>query len=98
MIDLIKPEPKSVFRSEKKRMGDAGDLVAAEIRNLQGLISSPKFSQIVIGDDGYPARMVVPDPQAFTLHKAWLCKQRDRAQALATLRKVFSKGLRPFAI
>ncbi|MEA1969240.1 MAG: GSU2403 family nucleotidyltransferase fold protein, partial [Thermodesulfobacteriota bacterium] len=40
--------------------------------------SAPKFSQIVIGDDGYPARMVAPDPRAFALHKFWVSQQPDR--------------------
>ena len=73
-------------------MGPPGDLEAAEIRNLQWLVSSPKFKQVVIGDDGYPAAMACPDPRAFALHKIWLSKQpdrdplkkkRDRHQALA---------------
>jgi hypothetical protein len=59
-------------------MGGVGDLMAAEIRNLHWLISSPKFSRIVIGNDGYPARMVTPDPRAFALHKLWLNRQTDR--------------------
>jgi hypothetical protein len=59
-------------------MGGPGDLKAAEIRNLHWLISSPKFSQVIIGDDGYPVSMVVPDPRAFCIHKVWLSEQRDR--------------------
>ena len=74
-------------------MGAKGDLVAAEIRNLQWLESSPKFNQVVIGDDGYPVAIACPDPRAFALHKIWLSEQpdrnpikkkRDRHQALAT--------------
>ena len=59
-------------------MGGPGDLKAAEIRSLQWLISSPKFSQVIIGDDGYPVSMVVPDPRAFSIHKVWLSEQPDR--------------------
>jgi len=93
MVDLIKPEPRSVFDSERRRMGASGDLEAAEIRNLQWLVSAPKLKQVVIGDDGYPAAMACPDPRAFALHKIWLSRQpdrepikkkRDRHQALAT--------------
>jgi len=92
MVDLIKPEPRSVITRERRRMGAKGDLEAAEIRNLQWLVSAPKFSQVVIGDDGYPAAMACPDPRAFALHKLWLSgqpdrealkKRRDRHQALA---------------
>jgi hypothetical protein len=53
-------------------------LKAAEIRSLHWLISSPKFSQVIIGDDGYPVSMVVPDPRAFSIHKVWLSEQPDR--------------------
>jgi hypothetical protein len=97
MVDLVKPEPKPAFLQEIRQMGDEEDLAAAEIRNLQWLVSSPKFSQTVIGDDGFPATMVVPDPRAFALHKLWLSKQqdrepikktRDRDQSLAVCRLV----------
>jgi len=92
MVDLIKPLPKKIMQKELDRIGGPGDLKAVEIRNLHWLISSPKFTQIVIGDDGMPAPMIVPDPRAFALHKFWLSsqddrepikKQRDRGQAIA---------------
>lgn len=78
MIDLLKPLPSMVFAKEKRQMGGADDLEAVEIMNLQWLLSSPKFFQTVIGEDGFPALMVVPDPRAFSLHKLWLSKQEDR--------------------
>lgn len=78
MVDLIKPESKSLVGNDPVRMGGPGDLKAAEIRSLHWLISSPKFSQVIIGDDGYPVSMVVPDPRAFAVHKVWLSEQTDR--------------------
>ena len=92
MVDLVKPEPRDLFTREQRRMGSKGDLEAAEIRNLQWLVSAPGFNQVVMGDDGYPAAMACPDPRAFALHKMWLSdqadrnplkKKRDRQQALA---------------
>jgi hypothetical protein len=97
MVDLIKPEPKSVLITEGRQVGSGDDLMAAEIRNLQWLISAPKFDQIVIGADGFPADMVVPDPRAFAVHKLWLSnqrgrdavkKKRDRSQALAVCKLI----------
>jgi len=97
MVDLVKPEPKSIRVKESRQMGDAEDLMAVEIRNLHWLVSSPPFSQPVIGEDGFPANMIVPDPRAFALHKLWLSEQydrepikknRDRAQALAVYKLV----------
>jgi hypothetical protein len=97
MVDLVKPEPRSVLEKENRQMGSSDDLIAAEIKNLQWLISSPKFNQIIIGDDGFPATMVAPDPRAFAIHKLWLSQQvdrepakkkRDRSQALAVCRLI----------
>ena len=97
MVDLIKAEPKRLIIKERRRMGGPGDLEAIEIRNLKWLLSSPKFSQVVIGDDGYPSAMIVPDPRAFALHKFWLSEQpdrepvkkkRDRNQGLAVVQLV----------
>jgi len=73
-----KTQPKSLVRKDPVRMGGPGDLKAAEIKSLHWLISSPKFSQVIIGDDGYPVSMVVPDPRAFSIHKVWLSEQPDR--------------------
>jgi len=97
MVDLVKPEPKSIIQEERRKMGSGDDLIAAEIRNLQWLVSAPKLNQVVIGDDGYPANMVVPDPRAFAVHKLWVSQQadretvkkkRDRSQALAVCRLI----------
>jgi len=92
MVDLIKSEPKQILKRERTQMGGSDDLRAAEIKNLHWLISSPKVYQVVIGEDGFPTAMSVPDPRAFALHKLWLSKQvnreavkkqRDHDQALA---------------
>jgi hypothetical protein len=99
MVDLIKAEPRKIHQKEPRRMGDDGDLEAAEIPNLQWLLASPKLEQTVIGGDGFPARMVAPDPRAFALHKIWLSDQpsrepvkrrRDRGQGRAVAALVMS--------
>ncbi|MCF8068227.1 MAG: nucleotidyltransferase domain-containing protein [Desulfobacterales bacterium] len=78
MVDLVKASPKYIFENDNLQMGGKSDLKAAEIMNLKWLLSSPKISQVVIGDDGLPALMVVPDPRAFALYKLWLSEQEDR--------------------
>ncbi|MFP4586356.1 MAG: GSU2403 family nucleotidyltransferase fold protein [Desulfococcaceae bacterium] len=78
MVDLIKAEPRKIHQKEPRRMGEDGDLVAAEIPNLQWLLASPKLEQTVIGGDGFPARMAAPDPRAFAIHKIWLGDQPSR--------------------
>lgn len=97
LVDLIKPEPSPIWRKEATQLSKGEDLVAAEIASLQWLQSSPRFSHIVIGDDGVPATMVVPDPRAFSVYKIWLSEQprrepmkreRDRLQGLAVTKLV----------
>ena len=55
-----------------------------EAGHLQYLAASPKFSQVVIGQDGWPATMMVPDPRAFALHQLWRSQQQDREAAKRT--------------
>jgi hypothetical protein len=59
--------------------------------NLSNLLAAPQFSQVGIGQDGFPVLMTVPDPRAFALHRLWLSElpgrdqgQRARDLALAT--------------
>jgi len=63
MIDLLKTVPPDIFSKERNQMGGPDDIVAIEVMNLHWLLSSPKFEHIVIGDDGLPAKMLVPDPR-----------------------------------
>ena len=68
------------------------DLHGAPIYGLEWLVSSPRFTVVAMGDDGYPLRLVTVDPRAFSLHKVWVAaqdsrdpvkKQRDVSQAKA---------------
>ncbi len=44
----------------------------------QWLLDAPKFEHMVVGEDGYPVRMVVPEPRTFALHKLWVSRRPDR--------------------
>jgi hypothetical protein len=81
MVDLLKAMPPRMTDRERDRIGGKDDLIAVEVMNLSWLLSSPKFEQTVIGRDGIPARMVVPDPRAFALHKYWVSRRNDREPA-----------------
>lgn len=78
LVDLIRPVPSPPWKSEARGLGEENDLTAADVGKLEWLLSSPKFEQIVIGDDGFPAFMATTDPRAFLIHKLWLSKQEDR--------------------
>lgn len=83
MVDLIAPHTsKDPMRSKPQRLGSSDDeLTAVEIGGLAWLVNSPSFEQVVIGEDGYPLRMVTPDLRAWTVHKLWLCGRDDRDPA-----------------
>jgi hypothetical protein len=80
MVDLIRPEPKDVFRS-KLPVGLselAEDLEGAPIHGLDWLVNAPKFEAVALDERGYPVRLVAADPRAFALHKAWISGRPDR--------------------
>ena len=78
MVDLIRPMPSPPWKDQPRSVGGADDMQAVDTRKLDWMVSSPKLSQVVIGNDGLPARIVVPDPRAFIVHKLWLSRQEDR--------------------
>ena len=76
MVDLITP-PRDM-RIKSPISFAEGDLVATEIAGLEWLMSSPRFEAVCIAEDGWPAKLVVPDPRAFAIHKKWLSTRVDR--------------------
>ena len=45
----------------------------------QWLLDAPHFEQVIIGQDGWPLRIVVPEPRTFALHKLWVAARDDRS-------------------
>jgi len=80
LVDLIRPEAKDVMRDRSKSaLTDLPeDLQGAAIFGLGWLVNSPKMDVVAIDERGFPVRMVVIDPRAFALHKAWLSRREDR--------------------
>lgn len=76
MVDLI----RAPFFDQTRltSLGGRGDLVAEPLQGLDWLADAPKMAQIVIAENGYPVRFVVPDPRVFALHKIWLSLQPTR--------------------
>jgi hypothetical protein len=72
LVQVLNPNPQATGVR-----GGTGEAMAGA-GHLHYLLSSPKFSQVVIGKDGAPATMVVPDPRAFALHQLWLSEQEGR--------------------
>lgn len=99
LVDLITAQHDVRDDSEQLRMARTlpDELVAAEMKELQWLISASKMRRLVIGEDGRPVMMTVSDPRAFALHKEWLSRQphrdplkrpRDKEQAIAVAQLV----------
>jgi hypothetical protein len=94
-VDLIKrdegfqgSEPGQVWSNED-------DFWAVKVRNMDWLLSAPKFEQVVISSSGGMATMTTVDPRAFGLFKVWLSDQPDRDAAkrrrdLAQAKAVFA--------
>lgn len=94
LVDLIKRRPPSLFDDHEKQQVQAveDDFWAAKIVNMDWLLSSPKFRQVVVGINGGMAEMITVDPRAFVLFKLYMAgrdnrdpvkKPRDSAQARA---------------
>ena len=80
MIDLIKRCTESLFddKEHPQLIANADDFWAAKIKNMDWLLSSPKFRQVVVGTNGNMAEMVTVDPRAFVFYKTWLSQKEDR--------------------
>jgi hypothetical protein len=78
LVDLIKPMHNPPWRSERRAIGAADDIQAAEIQGLIWLENAPPFEQVAIDERGYPVRMVACDPRVFAIHKYWISAREDR--------------------
>jgi hypothetical protein len=72
MVDLIRAPIDSAGGLAITSIGRGSDLVAEPLRGLEWLTALPLMTQIVIADNGFPVRFVVPEPRLFALHKLWL--------------------------
>jgi hypothetical protein len=77
MVDLIRA-PIDSGGLALTSIGIGNDLVAESLRGLEWLTALPLMTQIVIADNGFPVRFVVPEPRVFALHKLWVSLQPTR--------------------
>ncbi len=76
MVDLIRAPLSD--HGKITSLGHNEDLVAEPLQGLDWLADAPRMTQIVIAENGYPVRFVVPDPRVFALHKIWLSSNPTR--------------------
>lgn len=96
-VDLIKRDEGYKRLEPGQLWENAEDFWAVKARNMDWLLSAPKFEQMVIGSNGGMTTMMTVDPRAFGLFKLWLSEQPDRdtgkrrrdlAQAMAVFKLV----------
>jgi hypothetical protein len=75
MVDLIRAP---LSDGKVTSLGRNEDLVAEPLQGLDWLADAPRMTQIVIAENGYPVRFIVPDPRVFALHKIWLSTNPTR--------------------
>ncbi len=76
IVDFLMPELKGRVPLFEKFV--SGDVEPVEMPGLIWLLDAPKLEQTVIADDGWPVRIVVPEPRTFALHKLWVSRQDSR--------------------
>jgi hypothetical protein len=76
MVDLIRALLWDQGRATS--LGRNEDLVAEPLQGLDWIADAPRMTQIVIAENGYPVRFIVPDPRVFALHKLWLSMHPTR--------------------
>jgi hypothetical protein len=76
MVDLIRAPIDS--HGGLTKIGSGYDLIAEQLNGLEWLTALPTMTQIVIADNGFPVRFVVPEPRLFALHKLWVSLQPTR--------------------
>lgn len=74
IVDLLCPET-----DDFTTMKAGADLEATPMAGAQWLLAAPQFEQTIIGEDGWPLRIVVPEPRTFALHKLWVSGRNDRS-------------------
>ena len=73
IVDLLCPES-----DDFPKMNAGSDLEAQPMPGAQWLLQCPQHEQIIVGEDGIPLRMVVPEIRTFALHKLWVSQRTDR--------------------
>src|SRR5713226_8206381 len=76
MVDLIRAPFSD--QTGATSIGRKEDLIAEPLQGLEWLAGAPRMTQIVIAENGYPVRFIVPDPRVYALHKLWLSLQPTR--------------------
>ena len=73
IVDLLCPET-----DQFTTMNAGADLEATPMPGVDWLLAAPQFEQVILSEEGWPLRIVVPEPRTFALHKLWVSRRKDR--------------------
>jgi hypothetical protein len=77
-VDLLLREGSGSDREPDLLSTHDKDFWAVKARNVDWLLSAPKFQSAIVGVNGTMAQMTTVDPRAFALFKMWMSVQKDR--------------------
>ena len=73
VVDLLCPASDDF---QTMRVG--ADIEATQMPGIEWLLAAPQLEATIVAEDGYPLRIVVPEPRTFALHKLWVSVRSDR--------------------
>lgn len=77
-VDLLRRAGPGSGREPDRLSQHVDDFWAIKAKNIDWLLSAPKFQSVIVGDNGVMAQMTTVDPRAFALFKMWMSAQADR--------------------
>lgn len=77
-VDVVRREPKDLDPHPLDLTDDEDELYAVPAPLAQVLLSSPKFSAVIVSASGHMARMTTVSPIAFAALKRWMAAQENR--------------------
>ena len=77
-VDVVRREPKDLDPHPLDLTDDEDELYAVPAPRAHVLLSSPKFSAVIVSASGHKARMTTVSPIAFAGFKRWMATQENR--------------------
>lgn len=77
-VDVVRREPKDLDPHPLDLTDDEDEIYAVPAPRAQVLLSSPKFSAVIVSASGHMARMTTVSPIAFVAFKRWMAAQENR--------------------
>lgn len=77
-VDFIRRLGPGSDQEPAQLTNSAEDFWAVRARNVDWLLSAPKFESVIVGANGDMSKMVTVDPRAFALFKVWMAQDKDR--------------------